>query len=461
MRVSRMLFAAAVALAMGCTAILGDFSVSNSPPPKDDGGVDTSVEAGPDSFVPKPIACKEAANVVSPRVKIATLVESSPPDRVTFYTFNDGQNYMGRVVITDTFNNILLYQLRVDDTKFPNPTLLDTVPTQGGQLMGTRRYPGGIAALFYSNSTLHIVTIGDKDTKWSPAIYAGQSGEFSNACNFQAALFAISASPPDFVVVVTYQDSACTTTNIKGLHVTGSGTVEQTWTPFAPKIRAAQDSIVVDANNVYVLVSRDDSGPPGPGSTPQLYTAQLSTMMAGPSTPLVLSNPALLTDVLAMAPSPIPGKVDVGFFGGDLSIPSISLWVGQTDLNKLSTLHPDTDLGHVPVGGVSELPVDKGRMHWEMYPPPLGSENLLAVSRASPGANFYWFDQRGNILAKQAGTTALFQNDQILGTDVNFSQKPTFPLLAQLMFTLVEPDGPAVDAGAPYTIWGVTVQCNN
>jgi hypothetical protein len=479
------LFAASAVLPLACTGLLGDFSVSAGSGSTDGGGdvvAPSDATADADDGAPpfKPLTCKESK--VEPRQPIAVLTNTNgnAPDRLGFFTHTVGGSSAATVLVPSGqssdgggYQDVLhAYGFPLQDS---TPTVTDT-PLMGYRLLSAVRYSTGLAALVfdYPNQQMSIFKLADGSNAWDSGHPVSVPAEIPSAsCRLSGGLKPLSPGGDEYFVVATWVvgTNNCQTLNapVLGAWHQKDGVVPVPMHPWGPVpgpdgglpagFDVGSQGILLDGPSVTVLVNASyagaNGGGPAPGVGPLAYHSSLQGVMSGAEMMKLKASDSFLYP-MAAANSPTVGKADLSFLGGSLS--SLGIYVGQVPVSQIPTFVAEKDLPATTIAKVGDLPVDKGTMHWESFAAPNASENFLAVSRgASGGANFYWFNERGQAIAQQAGATGLFQNDTVIGIDVGFVQTP-ISLFGQLEFVLVEntQGGGAND----YSIWGVHVNCD-
>lgn len=418
MRALGIVFAAGVCAAMGCTAILGDFSIASGP---------ATGDGGADSPAPKQLIC--AVDSQRPPQEVAQIiVNGGGLNSRVFYSAADAKTT--RLLYDDNIGNVAA--LTFDS----NGGSLQTI-TEPGRLFTATQTSNGIVAVIQDNMSrdLAVRTLPNGANSWNPVRLEdqlGKPGEFQTACVRDVSLLV--TDNETVVLVTTATDMNCQNASaLKAFRTKPS--IEAQWDISALGGASLGDAImVVDSINVFAFVSQGggNSGPQA-GTSPFLFTAKRADLVPqGPPIKLPLVHPKSdIAAVGAVVNSQEIGKAELMMIAGDITSGNgeIAMFVGKRTLQTLSTLTPQQDLPKIVVPSLSQLPVSNGEIRWHQSP---GRQDLLAVSTIlpnptpSPGINFWWFDDKGNVLARQAGPTdaLLKQEPSILAISVDFLSPP-------------------------------------
>jgi hypothetical protein len=414
--------------AAGCTAILGDFTIGSGPA-KGDGGADGSADVNADSPPPQQLVC-----AVGPkRASIGQFLagQNGNVNAHIFY-FAVGDNKMARVLYDDNNGNVVATTVDTEMMTAVGQSIIEP-----GRLLAATQTPKGIAALIEDNQTrdVFVRTLPTGAPKWdqvNTTNQLGKSGEFQGACIREASMLVTDVDTLALITVAT--DMNCQTPS--QLRAFGTNPAREVgWDLMPLGGTAAVDGarMAVDGDTLYAMVSPNGNGGPMPGSSPFVFTAHRTDLNPiGPPIKLPLLRPSTDVEAIgAMVNAQEPGKANLMMIAGDISMGSgeLGLFVGKSDLSALRTFTPQNDLPKTVVSSVSQMPVNRGEIRWHNA----GSrQDVLAVSTivpnptAVPGINFWWFDDKGNVLAKQAGLMdALFRDEPtIAGLSVDFLAPP-------------------------------------
>lgn len=495
---------------LACTAILGDFEVlpagagdSGAPDGGGDGPATTdapedsnAADSGPDAAENVRISCAE---VSGSKVKLATFQENvsstgggDGPSSVWLgaYPNQSGGTHVA-VFAEDAVGSLRTFAFTAQGggggpTEIPSP-----LPGNGGgQILGVKRYAGGFAVMVShyvpidggsSTPAIDIFKLADDGT-WSQPTNVAPPGAIAgpNDCiqRVQATFEILDAQTDTYVVAYSSQtairinSSTCGNfqTHVKGLLVRGASTppTPQDW-PLpsnVSNISFLEDGIIVAGGHVFVFANPESNGTPQSGDGAFLFQADANTLAFQTHFKVPLKNPTDILQALAVKNEPAGAGASLGFFEGDLnstSAPPFFL-VGTASAATVNSVTPANALASTPLTAITDLPVDKGRAHWESYASP-ASRNLFAVGRAvntGKGLTLWWFDGQGRVRAQRspsADAGALFvpsnSSVKVNGGNVTALSAPSVAI-AQLQAAWIEDNG---TSGARYDLYTMQLMC--
>jgi hypothetical protein len=386
----------------------------------------------------------------------------------------------------------------------PSENGLDYVnlPVPSGQIYNVQRTADGIAVLTFDQNVpglpghnqlivwkLSEAVLEGGYPVWQ-RIPIGQLDPQPNngtACHTITAFQVVDATKDDYIAAFSYFPGTSNCTTIAGppvLFMTrttanqpdgGSPWVQ--WT--VPAVDAGDgtnapqtldfgsDAIIFppDAGTLF-LVADPSGGQPIAGVGPLVWSGTAAIAPGVKGAPLPLQPGTSFAGKLAFEASPVTGKVNAIYLGGDLAALAPTFYAGSIDPAAFTTTNVGGPAYKSTPISFDSLPVDKGRAHWHNYAN--GNEHVLLVGRNSldnsytVGANFFWFDSAGNMRGMQAddaGSThaALFPTVQVIGADVTFGGSPGI-IGGDFLFAITEAAGS--DAGtAVYSLTQYHVQC--
>lgn len=485
------LLAAAGALPLACTSLLGDFNVGTGVTTGDGGGdggptTDSPVgadsdagpttDAGPDAPAVHPLTCSETPD---PRVHVGTVNSggSGNLDRLLMLTHAGNTGPITTVLVPSISNADGNYQQSIQAFTFPTQETTPPVVEQdllGYRLLDAKRYATGIAALVYDYSLAQalIYKLPDDGSGWDTGHAVTMPGNISSmGCRLVGTFEPITSAGDESLVAFTWNTGSCSNPDAPTLAATHQKDSQgpsglSLWSAPPPTNDAGapvaydipNQSIVVDGTKVHVFVQPSYAGSSGPqpGFGAAEYQANLSDMSQVQSFLVPLATPTSLVYAMASHVSlASPSSANSVFVGGSSAV---SFFVGETASSSLDSLAVETTLSATTVASIGDLPVGKGSNRWTNFGGTNPSENYLGVGQAGKtGANFYWFNKLGQAIAQHSSSkmNTLFSTDAITVIDVNMLGAP-ITLLGDLEFAFAE----ASDAGANYyDIWAVHVQC--
>lgn len=464
MRASGIVLAACFSAAMGCTAILGDFTLGTGTTPGSDAGDGGNVDATADAPPPiKPLVCTETT--MPGRTEIARFTpgpnNGNGQYHGPFFYFATGKSE-ARLVFDDQSGNVETYSISTDSQTLKGAPIIEP-----GRLITARRGLGSIDAVMGDNmNNFYVRSLADNSSSWtaaSPTNQIGAANEFNGLCVRSAALLTTDTGP--IVIFTTQAENGmnCGAPGAIKAYTTGNAPLAVSWdTKFASdptSIDLGEQSLAADKDHLYAIIN-GSGGAASAGTSPFFFSAPRATLVPAPPTKMALQHPNDIIDLLAVSNTVLPGKLNLGMLGGDLSgSGQTSLWVGKPDIASMPTIVAQTALAKTDVAGLSELPVNQSHQRWHAF---ADSENLLSFSRVfqAPGVNFYWFDDQGNNMGKQAGDTALFKDDPAIVTlDGDFANPPIPKFLGQIGVAFVEPSKGADAGPGQLSVWLSGILC--
>ncbi len=506
-----------------CTALLGDFSVSEASADGGSSGTDGSTvgtDGAPtsdsssadgqtsnddggltdaDATIDPEFARLTCVERQSDRIRLASLPMGSNNGDPQFLAFSMPRtaNRSSRVRVIAADGNDQIHDVTYDSEGTPNVTERVLSAGDGGpgfssriRLLALERYASGVvmlseeAAVGSPGNVFAIRKLEDDSTAWSPRKVIAQP--FLSGCRngFNVALHVIDAAADNYYILATYQDvgtpdGGCPSGGngsgpivIRAARVTNAVATWSSWPvpPQAPTgIEWVEDSFATSGGEVYVLANPRTNGPPNPGTAPFLFKSDRN-MGSATTTILPLrqggadAGEFMLATVMSNGLG--AGTASLAFLQAALfnttSVPTFL--VGSVPTSGLTGLRPSADLAATPFvsdagPSLAEVPIDKGRSHWERFAGTPASENLLAVSRRlndDKGINFVWWDGKGRVRAKRAGAAGFLADRSVLRADSTFVDRPV-ALFANL--ALVWTEANAADASAPVELWASRVGC--
>ncbi len=442
---------------MGCTAILGDFTIGTGGP-TGDGGADSAA----DGSIFKPLTCAPDNNRLPFQFSNFSVSNMSGGKWNGPIYFFDLGNHQARVVMdlsTNTGEVVETFTIDMEQGMVKGVPILEP-----GRLIAASREPGGtkISALIqdYSAGDVYVRSLADLGSTWdlqTPQNRVGGLGEFKGLC-VREAVFG-TAGADTFVVVATSTANNCNMADALTAYRLGLTPATAKWMVDASQFSAHGEQIAFDKDNMYVIGSGSSGGPPTSGASPNLYVAARDNLAVAPPTKLMLAQPTDIIDIAAIRNALEPGKANVMFFGGDLiGNGEVDLWVGKTELSTLGTFVAQKALAKTVVSGIPELPVNREEARWHVY---TDSQNLLSVSMPfqAQGINFYWFDDKGTAVARYAGDTALLKDvPGMVAASADFLGPPLAKAVGEIGIAYVT-HGASEDGGTAYSVWIAAIAC--
>jgi hypothetical protein len=489
-RGARLLLLLALGGAAACANILGDFTKGDEGPggsdasPVDgastgDAGSSSRGDGGDAGDAARPPAVLTCSLQPSSDLLLGHLARPSDADELYFfgptatselaYVVVPGSAPGGNNHGADVFRYV---------AKESTPSIAN-IPIPPGQVYDAHRTPDGVAILAMDYGlTGHAQAVVYKLSEavtdggipvWQRIPIGPQDPLPATTCHQSAALLVVDSATDDYIAAVTYNPglAGCSgTSSPPELLVarTGAGAPVAKWDvpPLhdgAQRLDLQRDGIVLDplTSRVHVFADQTGNGPIA-GVGPFVFTSP-ATLPPGGGTARAVDPGSTTTFAsgLGYIHSPSLGGIDVGMLGGDLTLSGPSIYVGRLTAEEIETHAVSTAYQQTTVSGVEALPVDKGRGRWHVFP---GGEHLLLVGRndlkGGSGVNVYWFDNAGNLRARQAATdagaghSALLQGHVVIGADVTFDGPPTGSpaVIGGLLIAATEPIG--TDGGVKF-----------
>lgn len=483
---------------LACTSLLGDFQVVE-PSAGDagsgdssaalfdaanDGNVDDRSDSADGAPGSAPLHCQEIANTTK---KIADLTESEgsagggSPEQLWARVYTPNADGTRAVIVVQSPDGIVHgFDFSADGSSLG----LRTVEVQpGGQLLAVRRYATGMLALVANyrsasgapDLTLNLMRLEDGANAWSPLQKVTPDFALDNqgsdcVTSLAATMEADAATGQDVLIAFSYLSTpvtsgACGAANnphLGGVHVTNgsAGPIQTYMLPQnASRLDLLEDALYVSNDAIYLMLSASN-GQPAAGSPttligidPHTYAYQ-AQMTLNPSS----AKSFLLPAGLKLAPSGTDALVALLEASLDDSTVKPTFYVGAVAPSALPTLTPP-QLANTSFAGISDLPIDKARSHWESYAAP-ASSNFLSIGRVYPNAkgfNLVWWDGQGNVRGRRTDTDAegalLKTVTTPIGGTATFLNPPNL-ILATVLVAWTQ-----TNAGGGYELWTEQVAC--
>jgi|GEM_PF-6082048 len=282
MRALGIVFAVGVSAAMGCTAILGDFTIGTGGP-TGDGGADSAA----DGSIFKPLTCAPDNNRLPFQFSNFSVSNMSGGKWNGPIYFFDLGNHQARVVMdlsTNTGEVVETFTIDMEQGMVKGVPILEP-----GRLIAASREPGGtkISALIqdYSAGDVYVRSLADLGSTWdlqTPQNRVGGLGEFKGLC-VREAVFG-TAGADTFVVVATSTANNCNMADALTAYRLGLTPATAKWMVDASQFSAHGEQIAFDKDNMYVIGSGSSGGPPTSGASPNLYVAARDNLAVAPPT---------------------------------------------------------------------------------------------------------------------------------------------------------------------------------
>jgi hypothetical protein len=214
------------------------------------------------------------------------------------------------------------------------------------------------------------------------------------------------------------------------------------------------------------MTNPSGNGGPDPGIGTTFFSSTTSLTSGATPYEVPLTNTTDFMQGLSMGALANTGGVGVALVEANLTTQTVTplIYVGNVPGAKLANLIPSTDLRTTTLASISDLPINDSTYHWESFPAPNASDNLLGLGSIFPnnnGLNFLWWDGTGNVRAQRTNTTAFFYFDPtgtglgIYGGDVTFTSPP-FAAIAGFEMVYIEADP---EASTDYDVWATQINC--
>jgi hypothetical protein len=436
---------------VACSAILGDFTVSNvydagDSGGGDGGGGDVVSDAPSDAPTLFKLSCVESANQ---RIQITKNL-SLHPQRMRMAAMANG---LVRIIATDQpppapdagnqSPPVVLQSYTIDPHNTGNGFSPVPLPTNGNNVYSIVRYGGpkpGFAALYEAydqNSNTNVfyaVRLPDDGNAWTTPVTLLKMPNSGNNNNLEVSFAVVDAANEIYYVVMSSNDGS--TQTISGAQVTGNhGDSLTTLDTFADTQTGrntydfVDPMIAIRGPQAFLMLTPNGNNGPPPQGTPAL--------MLVPGKPDVLIKPPSNLNYFPVGFEGAidPQKVNAAFLVADLNALAGSYNVGQVAASSLNTLDPQSLPATAPPtsdGGsftLADLFVNGQADHWEVAGA-VGEQFLMTSPTADPlsqqvfgGINFGWWDgQTGTLRSYEAGGNRLLKDVQYIGTtDTTFT----------------------------------------
>ncbi len=426
------------ALGIACTAILGDFTVTDAG--GSDTGGDTVGDAGSDSdaVAPAPLRCAEQGssrfqltkgNTLHPaNVRVATTIAGKVRIIVPDYEMDDaGQS--NALVQGFTFDPH-------DTSSTPPPA---TLVTMGSRVYSIARYEGvkpGFAVLYdqYVSSAssyfLFAARLPDDAASWTAPVELVSLGMSNNT---SATFVVVDAAIEAYYVVVSQTSGASQTilaASPKG-GILASFTTLDTFTTVQSDrgvFDLVEPGIAMQGAQPYIaLAPSGNNGPPPQGTPVKILVPGQGDLTITPPSNLNYFPSAFTNGV-------DPLKINAAFLVANLNTLTGAYHIGQPPFASMSTFDPQQLPATPPPftsadgGSLKDLFVGGSNQHWEVPSLGKGEQFLITGPTVDPlfkvifgGLNFAWWDATGPLRAYSAGDNRLLADVPfIAATDATF-----------------------------------------
>ncbi len=432
---------------IACSAILGDFTVSNTfdaGDSGDGGGGDVVSDAPSDAPTLFKLSCVESANQ---RVQITKNL-SLHPQRMRMATMASG---LVRIIVTDQppvpdggnqSEPVTLQSFTIDPHNTNNGFNPVPLQTNANNVSAITRYAGpkpgfaAIYAVYDQNSNTNVfyaVRMPDDANAWTTPVTLMTVPNGNNNNNVEVSFTVVDPANEIYYVVMSSNDGS--TQTISAAQVTGNQAGSLATIKTFADTQAGRNTydfvepmIAIRGPQAFIMLQPSGNNGPPPQGTPAL--------MLVPGKPDVLLQPPSNLNYFPVGfeGAVDPQKVNAAFLVADLNALAGSYNVGQVAASALNTLDPQSLPSTTPPtsdGGsftLADLFVNGQSDHWEVAG--TGEQFLMTAPTADPltqkvfgGINFGWWDgQSGTLRSYAAGSNRLLQDVPYIGaTDTSFT----------------------------------------